>query len=229
MPEEFMADTSVPAHWRLLGILNGFFINDGHFWGSNEWLMEKLNCKSERTIQEAVKTLEEIGKIYCIRTGNTRKIYNTSPRNQLRGTPQPTYTPPRNQLRPISVSNSDSINTASLRSRTSSFQEKKNYNESGFSDQGDDSIQIDPDFVEDAPTESDLKKSYAEMVSWLENQTGVKILNKIKQFAALKKARVNKINRQRLKDRFQELYAQDFYKNNGVDWTTVVNSFDKRA
>ena len=73
MPQSFMDDKSVPAHWRLLGYLNGFFINGNAVWASNETIGEKIGC-SPRSIQTAVKTLEDKGLIVCERTRRTRII-----------------------------------------------------------------------------------------------------------------------------------------------------------
>jgi biotin operon repressor len=74
MPEAFLRDQSVPARWRLLGIMNGFFINGKPFYGSNEWLKEKLNC-SEQTISNAMAELEQLGEVRTVRTRRSRIVY----------------------------------------------------------------------------------------------------------------------------------------------------------
>tara|TARA_Y100000310_G_scaffold336064_1_gene419638 strand:- start:391 stop:1050 length:660 start_codon:yes stop_codon:yes gene_type:complete len=73
MPESFMKDQTVPARWRLLGIINGFLINGNDFYASNEWIMDKLGC-SEQTVSNAVKELEDLGEIICNRTRRSRLI-----------------------------------------------------------------------------------------------------------------------------------------------------------
>lgn len=77
MPESFLRDKNVPARWRVLGLVNGFIINGGCFYGSNEWVMEQLGC-SEQTVSNAFAELEELGEIRTERTKRTRKVYKTS-------------------------------------------------------------------------------------------------------------------------------------------------------
>lgn len=77
MPESFLKDKSVPARWRVLGVINGFILNGGCFYGSNEWLMEQLDC-SEQTVSNAFAELERLGEIRTERTKRTRKVYKTS-------------------------------------------------------------------------------------------------------------------------------------------------------
>lgn len=77
MPESFLKDKSVPARWRVLAIINGFILNGGCFYGSNEWLMEQLGC-SEQTVSNSFAELEALGEIRTERTKRTRKVYKTS-------------------------------------------------------------------------------------------------------------------------------------------------------
>ena len=70
---------------------------------------------------------------------------------------------------------------------------------------------------------------YDEMIKWMENQTGVKIKAKGKQYAALKLARENKIGRERLKARLVDLMGKQFYQENGIDWGMVVSSFGRKS
>jgi len=76
MPESFLKDKSVPARWRVLGVINGFLINGGCFYGSNEWMMEQLAC-SEQTVSNAFDELEKLGEVRIERTRRTRKVYRT--------------------------------------------------------------------------------------------------------------------------------------------------------
>lgn len=103
-----MADQSVPAHWRLLGVLNGFFVNNLTVHASNKWLAAQLKC-SERTVSDAVAKLEEFGKITCVRTRTSRIIKGS---NQLLGGWKPTAIPDSNQLLTNSDSNAVSITGA---------------------------------------------------------------------------------------------------------------------
>ncbi len=75
MPESFIKDANVPARWRVLGVLNGFFINGMKFWGSNEWIGEKIGAHKD-TVSQGIKELEELGLIRCDRTRRTRVVYD---------------------------------------------------------------------------------------------------------------------------------------------------------
>lgn len=101
-----MRDKSVPAHWRLLGLLNGFFINDKPVYASNTWLAKELKC-SVRTITASVLRLEKLGKIMCMRTKRTRIITKRDSSSLLGGW-KPTAMSDSSSLLPTSDSNSDS-------------------------------------------------------------------------------------------------------------------------
>lgn len=100
-----MKDQSVPARWRLLGIINGFAINGKDFYASNEWIMTQLDC-SQQTVSSAVKELEDLGEIACERTQRSRVIRRTGT-NQLVPPYKPTRVSDTSQLVPNSYSNSD--------------------------------------------------------------------------------------------------------------------------
>lgn len=107
MPEEFMQDQSVPAHWRLLGIVNGFFINNKPVYASNEWFAEKLGC-SIRTVTDAVSKLESLKKIKCERTRRSRVILPlTEIATNFHLRVQPTSISDSDQLLTNSYNNSD--------------------------------------------------------------------------------------------------------------------------
>jgi len=72
-------------------------------------------------------------------------------------------------------------------------------------------------------------KAYADMCDWLEKTTGVKIVNRAKQYAHLAKAKKADISPTRLKNRATELLEEPWYQAHGLDWGSVVSSFDKRA
>lgn len=106
MPESFLKDKSVPARWRVLGVINGFILNRGCFYGSNDWLMEQLSC-TEPTISAAFAELEKLNLVEIRRTARSRKVYRKeNDPNQLGSETQtePAHDP--NQLGPNSVSNS---------------------------------------------------------------------------------------------------------------------------
>lgn len=111
MPQNFMRDQSVPARWRLLGIINGFAINGLSFYATNEWIMNELSC-SETTVSNAVKELEKLGEISIKRNGNsrviTRRLKNPDP-SQLVPRPKSTGVSDPSQLVHNSDTNSDNI------------------------------------------------------------------------------------------------------------------------
>lgn len=74
MPQAFMDDKSVPTRWRLLAYLNGFFLNGQVVWSSNETIASELGV-DEKSIQRAVKELDDRGLIECKRTKASRVIY----------------------------------------------------------------------------------------------------------------------------------------------------------
>lgn len=73
MPQVFMDDKSVPTHWRLLGYLNGFFLNGKSVWASNETIAKELHV-DEKSITRAVSKLEKLQLIKTKRTKNSRVI-----------------------------------------------------------------------------------------------------------------------------------------------------------
>lgn len=73
MPEAFLADQMVPARWRVLAVINGFFLNSQKCWASNEWIGQKIGAHSV-TVSRAVKELEELKIVVCERTRRSRFI-----------------------------------------------------------------------------------------------------------------------------------------------------------
>ncbi len=90
-------------------------------------------------------------------------------------------------------------------------------------------VAVNDDGDEKRPKAREDSAKYDEMVRWLEKQTGVKVVNRVKQYAHLKKARTAGILPKRLKDRALELLDEPFYREKGMDWGSVVSSFDRRA
>jgi hypothetical protein len=74
MPQLFIEDKQVPTRWRLLAYLNGFFLNGQVVWSSNETISEELGV-DEKSVQRAVKELDDRGLIECKRTKSSRVIY----------------------------------------------------------------------------------------------------------------------------------------------------------
>lgn len=69
--------------------------------------------------------------------------------------------------------------------------------------------------------------SYTDLCLWATARRRFPFANMKKQFMALKKARTLGIGPEKLKSRWKELEGEDW--RDGFDWTSVVNSFDKRA
>lgn len=72
-------------------------------------------------------------------------------------------------------------------------------------------------------------KKYQELCSWMESLTGVKFVDRRGQYKALKLARESNIGIERLKERAQDMKASGDYELKGMDWFTVVYSFNKKA
>ena len=68
---------------------------------------------------------------------------------------------------------------------------------------------------------------YEELLQWAEKRRGFKFVNRIKQYAALKKAKGLDISISRLKERWIQLEGENW--RDGFDWSGVVSSFDKKA
>lgn len=73
------------------------------------------------------------------------------------------------------------------------------------------------------------KKKYDDLCDWMRFLTGAPLPNRAKQYAHLAAARVAEIDPTRLKARAEELWSQDFYRQNGMDWGAVVSSFNRKA
>ncbi len=70
-------------------------------------------------------------------------------------------------------------------------------------------------------------KQYDTLCKWAEDRRGFKFVNRLKQYAALKKARATNLSISKLKDRWIECEGESW--RDGFDWTSVVSSFDKKA
>lgn len=202
-----MKDQSVPARWRILGIVNGFHINGKDCYASNEWFMSKLGC-SQQTVSNGVRELEELGEITCIRT-KTKRLIQRKGTNELVGGYKRTRVSDPNQLVPNSISNSISKNTVASAPAIVEVSE----NPEGRERKAKDEYEV----------------GYEELCKWAESRRGFKFVSKIKQYSALKKARLNGIGPKRLQKRWMELEEQDFFAENGFDFSAVVSSFDRKS
>jgi len=62
LPEEFIKDPAVPARWKILATLQGFWFSGNTFYGTNEWIEKEMGY-SRRQVQFALNELEELGLI----------------------------------------------------------------------------------------------------------------------------------------------------------------------
>ena len=206
MPESFLKDKSVPARWRVLAVINGFILNGGCFYGSNEWLMEQLGC-SEPTVSSAFKELEELKEIRTERTKRTRKVYKTSRDPSSFGSEtqvEPARDP--SQLLPNSVSNSVKEIPALPAGVT---------------------IEEIPDKPRKEPRPQ--KAVYEPLLRWAEGERGSTFVHRTKQYAALAEARAAGIKSTALKERWLEMAEEEYWVKTGFDWKNVVSSFNRKG
>lgn len=74
LPQQFVEDKEVPTRWRVWAIINGFFIGGQYCWASNEWIANKVKSHKD-TVSQAVKELEKMNIIKCVRRARGRDIY----------------------------------------------------------------------------------------------------------------------------------------------------------
>lgn len=237
MPEEFMADQSVPIQWRLLGVLRGFFFNNLPVYATNEWLMARLGC-SERTIQRGIQELEDLKLIQCQRSGNRRIIL---PRHELRGTPSPIDTPPRHQLLHnsdilIQKEDTDSGEIAEDRISPSSVHLASELNILP-SEEGDDDAEVTFEESEDcdgyrAPTwgkkpKKEPNQNWDPTLKAIEQIFKKRFLNRPKQYAALKKLHAAGVSTKEIQQTIERMIEKPFYKENGWDLNNVVTELER--
>jgi len=215
MPEGFLQDESIGVKWKLYAIINGFWIGGKTCFGGNEFFAAKLGV-SERQIRNGLSQLEEDGYIERVISGNSRVIRPKAhvveaevslPRGGSQSSAEAEVPLPH-----ISVSISESINTA----KPSAFaplliEEKTN---------------MDGDVLVRAEKDDKLAK-YEGLCLWAEERRGFNFVNRKKQYAALKKARLGGVDIASLKSRWEKCESEEW--RDGFDWTSVVSSFDKRA
>lgn len=211
MPESFMKDQSVPARWRVLGIINGFSIAGKPCYASNDWFSKELEC-SIHTISNAFSELEKSKEIYCVRTKRTRVAYRVKPEMEtnfhLRW--KPTSISDSNQLNTISDSISDSKHSeAQLRIES--------FNEDGEAREK----------TERMPKAT--REAYEVLLRWAESERGSKFVHRTKQYKALKEARTIGLKAADLKERWEEMANDKYWADKGYDWVNVVASFNRKG
>jgi hypothetical protein len=203
MPEQFLSDVGVPARWKVLAIVQGFWIAGKTVYATNEWL-EKQTGYSRRQVQNALAELEEMDLITRQVSGMNRLILPGGAIG-VHGGVQSKYQKGAVRVHHNSDSNSDSlISVATLAY----------------------SVEDSEDKPKKEPSNT---KQYDELCKWLESTRGSKFVSRGKQYRALKEAREASISPNRLKERAQEQLNDPFYQDKGIDWGTVVSSFNRKA
>lgn len=77
LPEQFMNDPTVPMHWKLYALINGFWIGGKSVFASNAYFAEKLGC-SERYVRECLSVLENLGVLNREGRSQNRRIVPAS-------------------------------------------------------------------------------------------------------------------------------------------------------
>lgn len=202
LPEEFITDKSVPVHWRLYALINGFWINGLSVYASNKYFAEKLEC-TERHISGCLEILEKMGLLTRNIQGYNRLILQGGMNPQFKGGGSPISALHEPPVQPIAISNAINTNTA------------------------DADLRIEDENPRKTKTKPEASV-YEPLLRWSEERTGRKFVARLKQYAALKRAKDAGIGPARLKERWADLEEKNFHKENGLDWNMVVSSFDRK-
>lgn len=108
LPEQFIADKSVPLHWKLYTLINGFWISGNEVFASNSYFAKKLGC-SERYIQDCLKTLEDMKLLRRDGVSQNRRILPWGANQQFVGGRTDSSKGNEPAAHHISVSNSDNL------------------------------------------------------------------------------------------------------------------------
>lgn len=95
--------------------------------------------------------------------------------------------------------------------------------------QSDSGVRIVLEGEERPKKDTSLTKEYDSLISWLDGLTGVRTFQRAKAYTALASARTAEISKTRLKNRAEELFADSFYQEKGLNWAMVVSSFNRKA
>lgn len=206
MPETFLKDQSVPARWRVLGIVNGFAINGLDCYASNAWFMEQLGCTSEQTVSNAVEELEKLGEITCDRTRRSRVMRRTfRDPNDLGSRPQPVGVSDPNQLGTNSPSNSPNGILLKEISEKEDSPERETYAQiRGYATNRVKSIRARGEEI-----------------------VGSKFPNQLAQEKQIANCLRAGFSEEKILSTFEELLEDEFWGSRGVDFTTVASQIGK--
>src|SRR5882724_4910342 len=224
MPQKFIEDLNVPARWRVLAVLNGFFINNNPCWASNEWIAEKIGAHKD-TASQGVKDLENLGLIQVTRGPKTRSIVPMIGTNAyLRSAPTPIIDRHQRLSRRQNASKNMALNKD--KKGTSSIGNSVSNSVSEITAKA--VFIISEEKPKQQTSKEDSRVQYNLLCSWLSKLTGAPIPNRAKQYKHLSIAKKTEISPARLKERANALWSQDFYRENGMDWGAVLSSFDRK-
>lgn len=108
--------------------------------------------------------------------------------------------------------------------------EMRTIDERKFSDEYGSVIDTDGNPIAPSPKTGGSKAMW-ELIRWAEQERGAKFPAKFipRQFAAIKSMKASGIKRaSTIKERWEELAGQKFYRDNGLDFTSVLSSFSRK-
>lgn len=108
LPEAFIEDKSVPLHWKLYALINGFWIAGKPVFASNHFFAEKLGC-TERYIQICLEKLEKLETVQRIGISQNRTIVPWGTNHEFVGGRTDSSKGDEPAVHHISDSNADSI------------------------------------------------------------------------------------------------------------------------
>lgn len=228
LPEEFIHDSSVPIHWKLYALINGFWINSLPVYASSRHFAVKLKC-SDRHIRGSLERLEKMGLIDRQIDGHKRLILPGTRKSQFLVPGTPSSADPELPVPP----NAFSISTNKTSEADASHlykvvEEGRKPTQVAHSNvvQG---FTIEVEGTKQPRTSDSSLKKYNELCDWLSSLTGAPMPNRVKQYRHLKDAKAANITIPQIKERAEELWSQKFYQENGMDWGAVVNSFNRKG
>ena len=101
------------------------------------------------------------------------------------------------------------------------------YNETSPSDSFDEVIDADSNEVKRGPSGS-VAKGMRTLLTWAEERRGQKFISYGKQFKAMSMMKNSGISPERIKNRWIEMEGEAYWKKVGIDFMSVLTSFDKK-
>lgn len=194
----------IPPNAKLLyGEITALTSKEGYCWASNEHFA-KLYGVDKGTVSRWVSDLEEKGFIaVSLEKNYLRKI--TLTQKAEGGIGKNAYPPRQKPEESIKVITKENTSVAIAPH-----------------------IEVVEEETKVRKPRDDFEELYAELCDWAEARRKAKFVHRIKQYTALKKARTSDIGPAKLKKRWTELENEEWYQTNGLDWASVVSSFNKR-